>query len=508
MRAISRVEQALTTNWTSHDQEPISTTIGSLSTAITSHAFDRVRSELRIGSDIADAPALNDWLTGPRVTGALPGPRSADMLARQARRESNPRTYPRDLPIAIDEAAGCWVRDVDGNVFIDFLTGAGVLSLGHGHRELVQVAAEQLAKLSYGAEFPTPARDAFTEAQLSMLPAGMRDRMKIHFCGPTGKYAVDAAIRLCKTATGRDDIVAFQGGLHGSSYAPMAASGLVEEKSPVSNVVPGMHFFPFAHCSRCLLGLHPDTCSTSCATYVERSLKDARSGTPLPGAVIMEVVPGEDGVVPATVEFVRRTREVTRELGIPLVVDEVPTGCGRTGTWFAFEQYGIEPDVIVASLAMGGIGAPVAIIIYDSSLDVWHPERTPEPSAEDQLAFAAGTAAVNIIRRDHLLDNACLRGAQVARLLAPLEFNPWVREVRGRGLMWGVELADPVTGLPAGGLGRAVQAAALHRGLILECGGREDCVVRMLPPLNVTAQIVDIACRILVAVIEELSPLS
>lgn len=121
------MEQSLTTSWTSHDQEPISTTIGSLSTAITSHAFDQVRSELRIGSDIADAPALNAWLTGPRVTGARPGPRSADMLARQARRESNPRTYPRDLPIAIDEAAGCWVRDVDGNVFIDFLTGAGVL---------------------------------------------------------------------------------------------------------------------------------------------------------------------------------------------------------------------------------------------------------------------------------------------------------------------------------------------------------------------------------------------
>lgn len=108
---------------------------------------------------------------------------------------------------------------------------------------------------------------------------------------------------------------------------------------------------------------------TNCATYVERSLKDTRSGIPLPAAVIMEVVQGE-GVVPAAVEFVRRTREVTRELGIPLVVDEVQTGCGRTGTWFAFEQYGIEPDVVVASMAMSGIGAPVAIVIYDSSLDV------------------------------------------------------------------------------------------------------------------------------------------
>ena len=134
-------------------------------------------------------------------------------------------------------------------------------------------------------------------------------------------------------------------------------------------------------------------------------------------------------------------RRLTRELGIPLIVDEVQTGCGRTGTWFAFEQYGIEPDVIVASKALGGIGLPVAIIIYDRDLDVWAPGAHTGTFRGNQLAFAAGAKAVEIVRRDDLLGNVRARGEQVARALEPLSDHPAVREVRGRGLMWGVELA-------------------------------------------------------------------
>jgi diaminobutyrate-2-oxoglutarate transaminase len=424
-------------------------------------------------------------------------------LDRQQRRESNARTYPRHLPIAIIEGAGSFVRDVDGNVFIDFLAGAGVLSLGHNHPELVRVVAEQLGQLTHGLDFPTPAKDAFVEAQISMLPPGMRDRTRIQFCGPTGANAVDAALKLCKTATGRGDIVSFQGGFHGSSHGAMAVTGLVEQKSPVPNGVPGVHFFPFSYCGRCPLDLSPDTCTTNCVGFAEHALTDSNGGVPLPAAVILELLQGEGGVVPATVEFVQRLRALTRDLGIPLVVDEVQTGCGRTGTWFAFEQYGIEPDVIVASKALSGIGQPVAIILYDERLDTWAPGAHTGTFRGNQLAFAAGAEAVRIVRSDGILQNVRDRGQQIDRLLAPLQDLPWVREIRGRGLMWGVELADPATGRPAGRLARAAQSQALRHGLILECGGRDDCVVRMLPPLNVTADVVDTACRILVDSIHE-----
>jgi diaminobutyrate-2-oxoglutarate transaminase len=202
-------------------------------------------------------------------------------------------------------------------------------------------------------------------------------------------------------------------------------------------------------------------------------------------------------VIPATPEFARRVGRVAHELGVPLIVDEVQAGYGRTGTWFAFEQYDLEPDVIVASKALSGIGLPVAVIFYRKSLDVWAPGAHTGTFRGNQLAFAAGTAAVRIMRRDNILGNVRARGEQIAALLEPLTASPWVRDVRGRGLMWGIEMADPVSGEPAGDLARRIQLTALQHGLILECGGRQDCVVRLLPPLNVTEEVVATACAIL-----------
>ncbi|MFI1179120.1 aspartate aminotransferase family protein [Streptomyces sp. NPDC020799] len=440
--------------------------------------------------------------TEPHVDGALPGPRSTELLGRQQLWESNARTYSRHLPIALAEGSGSFVEDVDGNVFIDFLSGAGVLSLGHNHPELVRAVTAQLGLLTHGLDFPTPAKDAFTEAQLSMLPPSMRDRVKMHFCGPTGANAVEAAIKLCKIATGRGDVVSFQGGFHGSSHATLSLSGLVAQKRDVANSMPGVHFFPYSSCARCPVGLSPDTCATNCVEYLERALRDSNGGVPLPAAVLLEMVQGEGGIVPARTDFVRRVREVTRELDIPLVVDEVQTGCGRTGTWFAFEQYGIEPDVIVASKALSGIGAPVAVVIYDAKLDTWAPGAHIGTFRGNQLAFAAGAEAVRIVRRDDILGNVRRRGEQIADRLTALLVNPWVHEVRGRGLMWGVELADPVTGRPASAFAAEVQSRALRGGLIVELGGRDDCVVRLMPPLNVDADVVDTACSILVDAVE------
>jgi diaminobutyrate-2-oxoglutarate transaminase len=454
---------------------------------------------------LEDVMTLLDTLgaaSRPHVSGPVPGPRSAAFLARQARRESNARVYPRHIPIAVEYAAGSFVRDVDGNVFIDFLTGAGVLSLGHNHPELVQAATEQLGRFAHGLDLPTPAKDAFTEAQLSMLPPGMRDRTRVHFCGPTGANAVDAAIKLCKTATGRDDVVSFQGGFHGTTHMGMALTGLVANKRPIGNGVPGVHFFPYSNCASCPMGLTREICAVNCIGFLERSLRDPNGGIGLPAAVIVEMVQGEGGVVPADPQFVRRLRTLTRELGVPLVVDEVQTGCGRTGTWFAFEQYGIEPDVIVASKALSGIGQPVAIILYDERLDTWSPGAHTGTFRGNQLAFAAGAKAVEIFRRDDVLGNVRQRAAQIQQWFDPLRDHPWVRDVRGRGLMWGIELGGPLSGRPAGDLAARVQAQALADGLIVELGGRDDCVVRLLPPLNVSAEVVDMACSILIAAID------
>jgi diaminobutyrate-2-oxoglutarate transaminase len=442
----------------------------------------------------------------PRVHGDLPGPRSAEFLAHQQHWESNARTYPRNLPIAITEGSGSFVQDVDGNVFIDFLSGAGVLSLGHNHPEVVHAAAQQIEVLTHGLDFPTPAKREFIDAQVSMLPPGMRARTKLHFCGPTGANAVDAAIKLCKTATGRGDVVAFQGGFHGSSHAAMAVTGLVAQKQPIANGMPGVHFFPYSYCLRCPVGLSPDSCQTNCAGFLERSLRDVNGGVPRPAAVVLEMVQGEGGVVLARHDFVHRVRALTKQLDIPLVVDEVQTGCGRTGTWFAFEQYDIEPDVIVVSKALSGMGLPVALIFYDKRLDTWAPGAHTGTFRGNQAAFAAGTATIRIMRRDDVLDNVRRRGEQLEDRLSVLRDHPGVHEVRGLGLMWGVELAAPHGSPPANAFARAVQAHALRNGLIVELGGRDDSVVRLMPPLNVSAEVIDHASTVLLDAIGHCCP--
>ena len=276
----------------------------------------------------------------------------------------------------------------------------------------------------------------------------------------------------------------------------MAVTGVVATKAPVANLVPGVHFFPYSHCGTARWAWSGHL-RDQLRRVLERALRDPNGGILRPAAVLVELVQGEGGVVPADRDFVRRLRTLTRELDVPLVVDEVQTGCGRTGTWFAFEQYGIEPDVIVASKALSGIGQPVSIIVYDERLDVWAPGAHTGTFRGNQVAFAAGARAVEIVRRDDVLDNVRARAEQIGRRLERLRTHPWVRDVRGRGLMWGIELADPVTGAWAGELAGRVQARALRDGLIVELGGRDDCVVRLLPPLNVTADVVDTACDIL-----------
>ena len=433
----------------------------------------------------------------PSVTTPIPGPRSRQLLDRQSERESNARTYPRRLPIGIARAQGSYIEDVDGNVFIDFLTGAGVLALGHNHPEVVEAVERQLRVLVHGLDFPTPLKDEFVDLQLSLLPESMRDRMKIQFCGPAGANAVDAALKLCKTATGRGEIVAFQGAFHGSTHSAMAVTGLVSQKAPITNAMQGVHFFPYPRRNG-FPASDEVSMGEACARYLRDSLSDPYGGIPLPAAVIMEIVQAEGGVLPAPRDFVRGVRDATSELGVPLIVDEIQTGCGRTGTWFAFEQHDIVPDVILASKALGGIGMPIAVIFYDKRLDTWAPGAHTGTFRGYQPALAAGVAAVKIIQRDHILEHVRGQSSYAVTRLRELESrHESVGDVRGLGLMLGLEIVDPDTGEPDAELALAIQRGALERGLILELGGRYDCVVRLLPPLNVSRETMDQALGIL-----------
>jgi diaminobutyrate-2-oxoglutarate transaminase len=436
---------------------------------------------------------------GAELDLSVPGPNGRALLASQEANESSARTYPRRLPVAIAEASGSYITDVDGRVYIDFLTGAGVLALGHNHPALVAAVQDQLTRLTHGLDFPTPVREEFKQNQLAMLPASMRGEMKIHFCGPTGSDAVEAAVKLCKKATGRGGLVAFQGSYHGSTQGAMSLTSETHPKEGLLNLLPGVHFAPYAYCHQCPLRLRPDTCETNCAQLLASTLRDTHGGVPRPAAIIMELVQGEGGSIPAPADFVRRVAAVARELDIPLIVDEVQTGCGRTGTWFAFEQYGIEPDVIIASKGLSGLGLPVSVILYRSRLDRWGPGSHIGTFRGNNLAFASGNAYLDVLRRENLLENVQVQGRHLLTALANLQRStPLISDVRGVGLILGMEMtAWPAASVTAQQVAARVQRAALQRGLILEVGGREDRVIRLLPPLNVTRRTVDDALAII-----------
>jgi diaminobutyrate-2-oxoglutarate transaminase len=430
---------------------------------------------------------------------SVPGPRSAEALRRQARHESSARSYPRRIPIAIDHAAGPYVTDLDGQTYIDFLSGAGVLALGHNHPRVAAAVEEQLGRLVHGLDFPTAIKQQFTEGVLGMLPAAIRDDYLVHFCGPTGADAVEAAIKLCKTSTGGSEVLAFQGAYHGCTAGAMAVTGSTAAKQRVASPMPGVHFFPFSYCHRCPLGLRPDSCATNCATYFERSLGDPHAGIARPAAAIIEIVQGEGGNVPAVAQFAQRVRRATAELGIPLIVDEIQSGFGRTGTWFAFEQYDIVPDVVLSSKALGGIGLPVSVMLYRRELDAWAPGSHIGTFRGNNLAFAAGVAALRVMRDEDVLGNVRRSGRVLSEHLDVLRRElAIVADTRRSGLMAGIELADP-RGRPDETIRIALtaQRRALEYGLIVELGGRDDSVLRLLPPLNIERDVLERACAIL-----------
>ncbi|MCP3739566.1 aspartate aminotransferase family protein [Rossellomorea sp. BNER] len=423
-----------------------------------------------------------------------------ELLNQQERRESNARSYPRRIPLAISEAEGIYVTDMEGNKYLDCLAGAGTLALGHNHPVVID-AMEQVIRDKrplHTLDLTTPVKEEFVNELFSTLPEGFHDRAKIQFCGPTGGDAIEAALKLVKTATGRQSILTFQGGYHGATHGTMSISGNLSPKKNVQGLMPDTHFLPYPYSYRCPFGQGGEECHRISSQYIENLLDDPESGILPPAAMIFETVQGEGGSIPAPIEWIQEMRRITKERGIPLIIDEVQTGIGRTGKLFSFEHAGIVPDVFVLSKAIGG-SLPLSVVIYDQDLDAWEPGAHIGTFRGNQMAMAAGTATLKFIKENDLVAHADEMGQRLLRSLKELQREfPEIGDVRGRGLMVGVEMVDPtqaqstIGSLPANPeVASQVQRECFKRGLILEVGGRHGAVVRFLPPLIITKEQVD-----------------
>lgn len=424
-------------------------------------------------------------------------------LNSQNKRESNARSYPRRIPIAISEAEGIYVKDVENKTYIDCLAGAGTLALGHNHPVVIEAMENVIRgkRPLHTLDLTTPMKEEFVEELFDVLPPTFAENAKIQFCGPSGSDAIEAAMKLVKTATGRGGMLSFQGGYHGMTNGSLSLMGNLGPKTKIPNLMSDVHFLPYPYAYRCPFGIGGKEGAAVGSTFIERTLKDPESGIVKPAGMVMEVVQGEGGAIPAPDEWVKQVRRITSELQIPLIVDEVQTGLGRTGKMFAFEHAGITPDVVVLSKAIGGT-LPLAVVVYHKDLDQWEPGAHAGTFRGNQLAIATGTATIKFIKREKLDEQAALLGDFLMLRLKEMKRDVLsIGDVRGLGLMIGAEIVDKTA--PADALGsyppnpqlaKKIQQECFKRGLILELGGRHGSTVRFLPPLIITKEQLETVC--------------
>ncbi|MBS0908649.1 diaminobutyrate--2-oxoglutarate transaminase [Tatumella sp. JGM118] len=419
-----------------------------------------------------------------------------NFLNRQSEFESNVRSYPRKLPLAIAKAKGAWITDVEGKEYLDCLAGAGTLALGHNHPEVLESIQSVITSglPLHTLDLTTPLKDEFSAYLLSLLP-GEGKEYCLQFTGPSGADAVEAALKLAKKATGRSGIISFSGGYHGMTHGALSVTANLSPKEAVDGLMPEVQFMPYPHLYRCPFGLGGEAGVKAISYYFENLINDVESGVRKPAAVILEAVQGEGGVNPAPVEFLQRLRKVTEEHGILLILDEVQAGFARTGKFFAFEHAGIEPDIIVMSKAVGG-SLPLAVLGIKKQIDVWSPGHHTGTFRGNQMAMATGLTTLKILKQENIAEQVAEHGEWLSGELRALQKRyPVIGQVRGPGLMIGIEIVDPskpqdaMGSYPADGqLSALLQKKCFENGLILERGGRDGCVLRLLPSLLITKE--------------------
>ena len=388
------------------------------------------------------------------------------------RRESAARMYCRDVPVVFRRAQGSEIYGEDERRYLDFFAGAGALNYGHNDPEMAQAMIDHLGAqgVVHGLDLHTTyKRDFLSSIEEHLLgPRGWDYR--VQFTGPTGADANEAALKLARKATGRTTIIAFNGGYHGMTAGALAVSGSRAGQRRIGALTDDVIFVPYED---------GPLREVDSMTALERLVDDARGGVELPAAVIVEPVQIQAGVYSASDSWLRELWDWTRKHGIVLIVDEVQSGCGRTGDFFAFESSGIEPDIVTCAKSIGGFGMPMALALIRSELDVWRPGEHTGTFRGNQLAFLTAQIA---LRRwsapgfTEAVDQAASVLKEGVRRLASLSD---VRAARERGLIAGIDF-----GRGRSERARDVQRLSLERGLLVERCGPEGEVIKLMPPIT------------------------
>ncbi len=438
----------------------------------------------------------------PSIKTPPPGPKSQQYLAYQSAHEGSTVSYSKGMPMAIRRAKGSTVEDVDGNLYVDFFGGAGVMNVGHSNPTVVQAVMKQIGELTHALDFPTPSRKLLIETLSALLP---KQLSRLSFGGPTGSDAVESAVKLAKYNTKRQTIVAFEGSYHGMTTGALSLTSGRHFREPFLPLAPEVHFVPYAYCYRCPFNKTPDKCDLECAQYLDHVLEDPHSGVGKPAAIIVEPIQGEGGSIVPPAQFLPKVRQICDRHEVVMIADEVQAGFGRTGKMFAFEHTDTIPDVVTMSKALGGIGLPISGIAYREKLNTWPAGQHIGTFRGNVVAYAAGAAALDFMVRGNLADHALTLGERMLSSLKELErASRIVGDVRGKGLMLGIEFVkDKTTKEPWPEGARGVRSACHRRGLLIEIGGHYNNVARFLPPLVLTDELAQKGLTIFMESVQE-----
>jgi diaminobutyrate-2-oxoglutarate transaminase len=404
--------------------------------------------------------------------------------------ESSVNCYAKNFPVRFDRAKGSRLFDADGRGYLDFLAGAGTLNYGHNHPVLKQALLDYIDHdgITHGLDLQTTAKRDFLAAldRYIFMPRGLDYR--VQFTGPTGANAVEAALKIARNVTGRQNVVAFTNGFHGVSLGAVAATGNSLHRAGAGIPLSGVTRAYFDG----YLGRDVDTIA-----LLEKLLDDRSSGIDAPAAAIVETVQGEGGLNAASFAWLARLERLCRRHDMLLIVDDIQAGCGRTGSFFSFEPAGISPDIVTLSKSLSGYGLPLALVLLKPEYDQWKPGEHNGTFRGNNHAFVTARAALEHFWCDDAFAAAVRRKAQhlhdgFTRLAA--RHSP--ARVKGRGMMLGIEL-------PSGALAEAVSANAFSKGLIIETSGAEGQVVKCLCPLTIEDAELDQALAILGRAMDE-----
>ncbi|MEZ6125485.1 MAG: diaminobutyrate--2-oxoglutarate transaminase [Planctomycetaceae bacterium] len=386
--------------------------------------------------------------------------------------ESEVRGYSRAFPTVFQTARGARQWNDSGESYIDFFSGAGALNYGHNHPVLKQALMEYLLQdgVVHALDMATCAKEEFLQTFYDVVLQPRHMNYKVMFPGPTGTNAVEAALKLARKVTGRHNVVSFTNGFHGMTLGSLALTGNGGKRAGAG--VPLSHVTHMPYCD--YLGTDADTIGA-----LERFLEDSSSGMDLPAAFILETVQAEGGVNVATRGWLQALERLARKYDVLLIIDDIQVGCGRTGPFFSFEPFGLDPDIICLSKSLSGFGLPLALTLMKPEHDVFSPGEHNGTFRGHNAAFVTATAALNEFWTGEDLQQKVHRDARIVRDALLDIASECDADVRGRGMIQGIRFEDPA-------IAAAVSREAFQRGLIIETAGPGDEVIKTLPPLTIS----------------------